>query len=101
MLNNLSCCTHSNQIPPKDHCRSKIGLDQDDTIRTIQRRSKVKLKTSTPLISQFGLFMDSGGVVRCQGRLGNSTLNLGSKNPILLSPKHHFVKLLMWDKYLN
>lgn len=42
--------------------------------------------------------MDSSGIVRCRGRLGNPKLNLCSKNP---SPKHHFVELLIWDLVLK
>ena len=76
------------------------------TIQSIQFCEEIKIlqtnhETSNPLINQFGLFMDSSGIVRCRGRLGNSTLNLCSKNPIILSPKHHFVELLIWDLYLK
>ena len=55
----------------------------------------------TPRISQFGLFLDSDNVIRYQGRLGNSTLQLASENPILLSAVHHFVDLLIQEIHLN
>ena len=76
------------------------------TIQSIQFCEEIKIlqtkqETSNPLINQFGLFMDSSGIVRCRGRLGNSILNLRSKNHIILSPKHHFVELLIWDLHLR
>ena len=47
----------------------------------------------TPRVVQFGLFLDSGNVIRCHGRLGNSTLQLASKIPILLPATDRFVEL--------
>ena len=38
-------------------------------------------------INQFGLFLDEG-ILRCCGRLNNSTLELNSKNPVLLPHDH-------------
>lgn len=59
------------------------------------------LQTNRPpkpcLIDQFGLFTDKDQIVRCRGRLNNSTLPLGTKNPILLPYNHCFVKLLIID----
>ena len=45
-------------------------------------------------IKQFGLFLEQG-ILKCRGRLNNSTLALSSKNPILLPHDHPFVKLLI------
>ena len=47
-----------------------------------------------PLVKQFALFLD-GGILRCRGRLNNSTLPLNAKNPILLPHNHPFVTLLI------
>jgi len=46
------------------------------------------------LVKQFGLILKEG-ILRCQGRLNNSTLSLNVKNPILLPPNHPFVSLLI------
>ena len=55
----------------------------------------------TRRVNQFGLFIDSDKIIRCRGRLGNSTLQLSSKNPILLSASHYFVELLILEVHLN
>ena len=55
----------------------------------------------TPRINQFGLFIDSDQIIRCRGRLGNSTLQLSSKNPILLPSSHYFVELLIIEVHLR
>ena len=47
------------------------------------------------LVNQFGLFLDGDYVLRCKGRLKNASLDLGSKNPILLPKKSRFVELLI------
>ena len=44
-------------------------------------------------VEQFGLFIDEDGVLK--GRIGNSTLPLSSKFPILLPSKHAFVDLVV------
>ena len=48
-------------------------------------------------VEQFGLFIDEDGVLKCKGRIGNSTLPLSSKFPILLPSKHAFVDLVVKD----
>ena len=40
------------------------------------------------------MFLDDG-ILKCYGRINNSTLPIGSKHPILLPPKHPFVDLLI------
>ena len=53
-------------------------------------------KQSIPTyVRQFGLFLDDQHVLRCKGRINNSTLSMTEKNPILLPSKHVFVKLLV------
>ena len=48
------------------------------------------------LVSQFGLFYDeTDHVIRCRGRINNSSLPTNVKNPILLPHHHHLVKLLI------
>ena len=40
------------------------------------------------LVHQFGLFLDDQQVLRCRGRLNNSSLCLQSKNPAILPRQH-------------
>ena len=62
---------------------------------------QAKHEKPTHRVNQFGLFIDSDKIIRCRGRLGNSTLQLSSKNPILLSASHYFVELLILEVHLN
>ena len=48
-------------------------------------------------VDQFGLYIDESKVLRCKGRINNSSLALNSKRPILLPPDHLYVKLLITD----
>ena len=45
-------------------------------------------------VSQFGLFLDEG-IIKCKGRVNNSSLRIDSKNPVLLPFKHPFVPLVI------
>jgi len=54
-----------------------------------------KSKSSPPLrVAQFGLFIDDN-ILKCKGRINNSTLSLQSKNPVLLPSNHRFVELIV------
>ena len=57
---------------------------------------KRKERKSIPpiYVSQFGLFLQDV-VVKCKGRLNNSSLPANTKNPVLLPAKHGFVQLLI------
>ena len=74
-------------------------------IRAIQRYSFAceiqYLKSPTfpcpVLVNQFGLFLDDQQVLRCKGRLSNSSLCLQSRNPVILPYHHRTVELLdLW-----
>ena len=46
-------------------------------------------------VKQFGLYLDNDDLIRCRGRINNSSLPLESKNPVFLPAKHDFVRLLI------
>ena len=48
-------------------------------------------------MKQFGLFLDDDRALRCKGKLNNSSLDLGSRNPILLPLREQFVELLIHE----
>ena len=52
-------------------------------------------------ILQFSPFIDQQGLIRAQGRIGKSQLNLETKHPILLHWKHHVVELLLRNENKN
>ena len=45
--------------------------------------------------SQFGLFIDDAGLIRCRGRLGNADLPYDMKYPVLLDSGHPLCKLIV------
>lgn len=56
-------------------------------------RSRQSIK---PLrVDQFGLYLDESHILKCRGRINNSSLCLGVKNPILLPYNHYYVDLLI------
>ena len=68
----------------------------ENEIRYLTRKkTKDDSLTIPKLVAQFGLFLDSQGIIRCGGRICNSSLTSNSKHPILLPSKNHFVTLLI------
>ncbi|XP_046863330.1 uncharacterized protein LOC124457083 [Xenia sp. Carnegie-2017] len=76
-------------------------------IRSIQQLSFEKeilfllsknVNSSIPIyVKQFGLFLDGDHVLRCHGRLKNSSLDLESRTPVLLPKESRFVQLLICE----
>ena len=61
---------------------------------------KENKRTAPPIyVTQFGLYLDSCGILRCKGRLNNAPLSNSSKNPIILPTKHHFTDLVVIDNH--
>ena len=55
-----------------------------------------KNKSKPPLyVSQFNLFIDNKGILRCRSRLKHARISLSSKTPILLPAKARYSELLM------
>ena len=100
------CRNSSDGSPPcPDSLVEEITAAERHWIRGIQyqyfqREISYLQRNRTPkplLVDQFGLFIDEHQIVRCRGRLNNSSLPLGTKNPMLLPHNHHYVKLLISD----
>jgi len=49
-------------------------------------------------VDQFELYLDDN-IMRCKGRINNSSLPLNSKQPILLPHDHPYIKLLVLDAH--
>ena len=60
----------------------------------IQRLS-AKRVVPNQLIKQLGLYFDEKGVIRCEGRLENSTIPLEIKNPIVIPSKRHVTEMVI------
>lgn len=68
--------------------------DEDKDAKAV----KATLCETIPIyVKQFRLFLDSDRVLRCKARLKNTSVYLGSKNPILLPKKPHFAELLIHE----
>ncbi|XP_068712813.1 uncharacterized protein [Montipora foliosa] len=48
---------------------------------------------------QFGIFTDSQGIMRCNGRLSKADLPPSIKHPILLDKGHHITSLIVQDSH--
>ena len=71
------------------HIQTKLFVKELEYLR-----SNGKLPTPT-YVEQFGLFLDDKNIMKCKGRINNSTLSLAEKNPIFLPAKHPLIKLLV------
>ena len=50
---------------------------------------------STQLVKQLGLLFDEHSIIRCEGRICNSSSPEALKRPILLPSRHHFTQLVI------
>jgi hypothetical protein len=55
----------------------------------------IQKKKPSGLQRQLGLVIDNNGLLRCTGRLGNSCLSEGARQPILLPHKEKFTELVI------
>ena len=53
----------------------------------------------TAITRQLGLYMDNDGLLRCAGRIHNSSLNADTKFPILLPKKHLVTRLIFIESH--
>jgi hypothetical protein len=51
------------------------------------------------LIKQLGLFADVEGIIRCRGRINQSSVPQSAKQPVLLPSKHRFTDLVILDHH--
>jgi hypothetical protein len=103
-ISKLRCCSRN----PEDQAKggdslTAAGMNEAEIlwVKSIQadclpeelRFLTTKTSSNCPNnVRQFGLYLDEGKVVRCNGRIGNSTLPTNSRSPILMPSKHEFVK---------
>jgi len=68
-------------------CASNMWLKYVQNSEFKDVKGNLTKSKSNNLIQQLGLFIDNEGIIRCKGRVENSTLSFGAKCPVLL-PKH-------------
>lgn len=59
------------------------------------KEAQFHLEESKKAKESLGIFQDEIGVLRCKGRIQNSSLPYSTKFPILLPRKHHYTKLVI------
>ena len=100
--------THWREVLGNELSASEIDESEALWIRTVQNlsfESEMKYlhgnqRSSPPeLISQFGLFLDQKAIIRCKGRINESSLPEMTKNPVLLPSKHYFSNLVIRDTH--
>ena len=53
------------------------------------------------MINQLGLFLDTNGLIRSKGRVGNSELEESACHPLLLSPKEYLTRLIVLKCHID
>lgn len=53
----------------------------------------------SPMVQQLRLFINADNIVRCEGRISQSTLPEPAKHPILLPSKRSFAELVIREKH--
>lgn len=74
------------------HCQ-KVHFSKEYNF--LKSNANWKPDSHLPLISQFNLFIDPKGIIRCKGRIQKAKIYYSSKNPILLPRDSHFTLLLI------
>lgn len=82
-----------------------IAVDEVNAAKTLwYKHVQTKLEEREKCSStdeQLGVFKDEDGVLRCRGRIQNSSLPYSAKCPILLPRKQHFTKLVIRQCHEN
>lgn len=72
--------------------QSSAFSEEIQHMRTGQTRSNQR-------VNHLRLFFDAEGIIRCEGRLENSTIQLDAKKPILLPSKHYVTGLIIDERH--
>ena len=83
--------------PPKDpKLQSELSAEEIKSAETLWHRDiQASIKDLRKSNKQLGVYEDENGVLRCKGRIQNSSLPYDTKFPVLLPQKHHFTELII------
>ena len=107
-VKNLRCSIQKTEKTVNELTSCEIDEAENRFLKSIQAKVfskemeflKENKRTAPPIyVTQFGLYLDSCGILRCKGRLNNAPLSNSSKNPIILPTKHHFTDLVVIDNH--
>ncbi|MPC73958.1 hypothetical protein E2C01_068301 [Portunus trituberculatus] len=80
------------------------GNNTELSTKTLETQRSEKSKRAfrqNKLINQLGLYLDEVGILRCRGRLHNSSHSYGSKHPVLLPKSHWLSHLVVMNAHHN
>ena len=83
--------------PPKDQkLQPELSLEEFAAAETLWHRDiQTSVKDLEKSNKQLGVYEDENGVLRCKGRIQNSSLPYETKFPVLLPQKHRFTELVI------
>ena len=88
------------------NCRERVKNFNALTAQDLERAETCWIKDVQSTITEeklgdlkkhLGNTKDKKGIIRCYGRLNNSSLPIETKNPVLLPKNHYLTQLIIWD----
>ena len=94
-----------------ENCRNKDSrksneltaaeISKAERIFIVQAQSSFEGPYLDKLEKQLGVFKDKDGLLRCKGRLNNSSLDIETRNPILIPRNHILANLIVKQSHEN
>ena len=94
-----------------EHCRNKDSRKVDElTAAEISKAEKIFILQAKAtfegqyldkITRQLGVFKDKDGLLRCKGRLNNSSLDPAARNPILITRNHSLPNFIVMRSHEN
>ena len=94
-----------------ENCRNKDSrksneltaaeISKAERIFIVQAQSSFEGQYLGKLEKQLGVFKDKDGLLRCKGRLNNSSLDIKTRNPILIPRNHILANLIVKQSHEN
>ena len=76
-------------------------ISKAEGIFIVQAQSSFEGQYLGKLEKQLGVFKDKDGLLRCKGRLNNSSLDIETRNPILIPRNHILANLIVKQSHEN
>ncbi|KAK3871589.1 hypothetical protein Pcinc_023276 [Petrolisthes cinctipes] len=106
ILHSWSRCSPNDQSPEsstkilRSTTRNVCELSKKTLTKYNHYEPSKKILKVNKIIIDLGLYLDDDGIIRCGGRIHNSSLTYGAKNPILIPKDHWFAKLVIRDAHV-
>jgi hypothetical protein len=101
-IRNIQCRVRKNNLSETGTLTAKELISaRNSWLRTVQSNvfakefESIKTGCASNYVRQFNLYVDEQGILRCRGRIGNSSLPSETVNPVFLPNNHHFTELII------